>query len=400
MENLTHSLTGIVIADAALGAGVARRTRRVFLAAGVIAANAPDLDLLYTSITPMPIGYLLHHRGHTHTIVGLLVQFAVLAVMAAPAARYLSPPPFLRLCVVLGLGLISHLALDAANWYGVHPFFPIDNRWYYGDAFFIAEPWLWLVLATAAAANATTIVGRALLVAFLVVLPVSTVVVGLVPWESVLFLAVVTLMFAWTVRHRPAHSRAALALLLCALFAAGMLLLSRLARAEVHAEAALPPPARALDIVMTPSPAFPVCWVVILMERDDRADTLVVRRGSLSLLPRWREAAACPLNRFATPRALTASSARFAWVDEYRQPLETLRAIASDCRAAAWLRFARAPVFEGGRLFDLRFESDTRGNFTSMRHVIDEGRSGCPSVRPALGNASRGRIGSVPVRAR
>ena len=34
-------------------------------------------------------------------------------------------------------------ALDFTNSYGVHPFWPVDNRWYYGDAVFIVEPLLW-----------------------------------------------------------------------------------------------------------------------------------------------------------------------------------------------------------------------------------------------------------------
>ena len=48
--------------------------RRLFYAAGIVAANLPDLDLFYTAVTPAPLGYLLHHRGHTHTLVGLVVQ--------------------------------------------------------------------------------------------------------------------------------------------------------------------------------------------------------------------------------------------------------------------------------------------------------------------------------------
>ena len=35
------------------------RTRAVFICAGVVAANAPDVDLLYTGITVAPLGYLL-----------------------------------------------------------------------------------------------------------------------------------------------------------------------------------------------------------------------------------------------------------------------------------------------------------------------------------------------------
>ncbi len=48
------------------------RTRTAFIRAGIVAANAPDVDLLYTGITEAPLGYLLHHRGHSHTLPGLV----------------------------------------------------------------------------------------------------------------------------------------------------------------------------------------------------------------------------------------------------------------------------------------------------------------------------------------
>jgi inner membrane protein len=274
-----------------------------------------------------------------------------------------------------------HLALDAANTYGVHPFFPLDNRWYYGDAFFVFEPWLWVVLATAAAANAATLIGRAVLVAFLVVLPGSTALLGLVPWESVVILAALTLTLARALKHRSPKARAGLALALCGAFAVGMVLISRQARSTALAEIVLS--GDVLDIVLTPSPGLPVCWAVIAIERDDQAGRLVLRRGSLSLLPHWRHADACPFNRFATSRARRAGgTGRFSLVDEYRLPLEDLRALAEDCRSSAWLRFARAPVFGPGRLFDLRFENEARGNFTSMRRDAGGSRPGCPAYVP------------------
>ncbi len=279
---------------------------------------------------------------------------------------------------------VSHLALDAANSYGVHPFFPVDNRWYYGDAFFIFEPWLWAVLAAAAAMNATTIAGRVLLGTVAVAAPVSTVLIDLVPWPSIALLGAVTGALAWFFRHRPRATKAAMALGFCVMFAIAMVLLSRQARATALNGIAMPPSAHVLDIVLTPSPALPLCWAVIVVERDDQAGMLVLRRGSLSLLPGLRPAAACPLNRLVSSRPLDRSgNARFVLVDESRVPLDLLRTLATDCRSAAWLRFARAPVFERGRLFDLRFESDGRGNFTSMRHEPASAPLSCPPRVPA-----------------
>ena len=81
MENITHSLVGATLAELALPAAATPAQRRLFYAAGIVAANLPDADLLYTSIIAPPLGYLLHHRGHTHTVVGLAVQAALIGVV-------------------------------------------------------------------------------------------------------------------------------------------------------------------------------------------------------------------------------------------------------------------------------------------------------------------------------
>jgi hypothetical protein len=84
LDNITHSLAGIAIADAVMGKRAAGAQRPMLIGAGMIAANLPDIDILYSVITPSPIGYLLHHRGHTHTLVGLVLLGMVDAVQARP----------------------------------------------------------------------------------------------------------------------------------------------------------------------------------------------------------------------------------------------------------------------------------------------------------------------------
>jgi inner membrane protein len=44
------------------------------------------------------------------------------------------------------IGVYSHVFLDYLNNYGVRLLTPFDWRWFYGDAVFIVDPWLWLVL--------------------------------------------------------------------------------------------------------------------------------------------------------------------------------------------------------------------------------------------------------------
>ena len=60
------------------------------LATCALAGNFPDLDLVLTPLLPAPLGYLLHHRGHTHTVLYAFPQAMLLAAlsMAVLAARY------------------------------------------------------------------------------------------------------------------------------------------------------------------------------------------------------------------------------------------------------------------------------------------------------------------------
>ena len=86
--------------------------RPLFVGAGIIAANLPDLDLAYSWITPPPIGYLLHHRGHTHTVVGLVGLALVLglAYRFLPSVRKMRPSGQLRFWLLIAIALASHLA--------------------------------------------------------------------------------------------------------------------------------------------------------------------------------------------------------------------------------------------------------------------------------------------------
>jgi inner membrane protein len=50
------------------------------------------------------------------------------------------------LLVLAYVGLYSHVFLDYLNNYGVRLLAPFDWRWFYGDAVFIVDPWLWASL--------------------------------------------------------------------------------------------------------------------------------------------------------------------------------------------------------------------------------------------------------------
>src|SRR4051812_36693208 len=88
MDNITHSVVGLgvgALIDRSLPPepdDTRERVRqRMLLTIGCLASNFPDLDLVLTKLLPAPLGYLLHHRGHTHTLLAALGEVAVLLAL-------------------------------------------------------------------------------------------------------------------------------------------------------------------------------------------------------------------------------------------------------------------------------------------------------------------------------
>lgn len=150
MENLTHSLVGLAAAKAGL-----ERLSPAATTACVVAANAPDIDLL-TALGGR-WAYLHHHRGITHSIAGTLA----LALLVASAfyisyriiARVRQKPSKASFRGLLLASLIvsaTHPLMDWTNNYGLRPLLPWSAEWYYGDLVYITDPWLWLCIGGAA----------------------------------------------------------------------------------------------------------------------------------------------------------------------------------------------------------------------------------------------------------
>lgn len=380
MDNLTHSLVGAALAEVACRS---QGERRLFLVAGVVASNFPDLDLVYTGVTPEPLGYLLHHRGHTHTVAGLVAQALLIAAlcMAPPLRRAVRAAGARRFWALVAACLACHLVLDSWNVYGVHPFWPVDSRWYYGDAIFIFEPWVWLLLGTAAAANARTSLGRAALAVLVGGLLAALTAAGVLPVAALAALLAMGFVVAWWFRDRAPRTRALAALGATVVFVAGMFGLAAVARARARAAVGADPRGRIVDVVVNPNPGWPLCWALIAIESDPAGD-LVLRRGTISLRPAWQAPGECPSHRLEGFRGTPARDA-VAWAGELRQPLDALRALGGrDCWVRAWLQFGRAPFVRDGTIADLRFESG-RGNFTAMA-IPGEDRA-CPPAMTSWG---------------
>jgi len=397
VDNVTHALAGVLLADLATAA-VTRRTstpvsprfRRVATFVGVMAAELPDIDLVYAGpvLGMGKLGYLLHHRGHTHTIV-----WAILGAWALwwgtrwwwtrrgdPASRRPLDADEARALLVLALvGALSHLLLDWTNSYGVHPFWPIDNRWFYGDAVFIVEPWLWIVSIPALWWGERRPVGRiALAGALLLIIAAMW---GLGQVAPPIAAAATLLAVVGMIGHRllPPMTRLASGVLLWV--AATMLFAVSGARARAQVTRTV----RDLplhDIVLNPAPGDPACWRAIVVTSDAvfyRVSTAVVapwsgttgsacaaryRSGRMSGDPLVELADASPTVPFDTTLAAV------RWGRTWAAPRAELIANAMErCEFAAALRFLRVPIWhEDGagviHLSDARF--GTGGGFADL----------------------------------
>src|SRR5690349_2501888 len=146
MDNLCHTLVGAAFGEAGL-----KNQTRFGNTTLMIAANLPDLDVLVFA-TDLPS--VAFRRGWTHGVLAqvllpVALTAAMLGIDRAFPAREGEPRVRVRGLLLLSyIGVLSHVALDLLNNYGVRLLMPFSNRWFYGDALFIIDPWLWVTLAT------------------------------------------------------------------------------------------------------------------------------------------------------------------------------------------------------------------------------------------------------------
>jgi inner membrane protein len=408
LDNITHSVVGLGVGELIQRslppeAVPARHTtrHRLLLSACALASNFPDLDLVFTRLAPAPLGYLLHHRGHTHTLLSLLPQaLLLLALLYAlwPNARALlreSRHARRGLGLALAAGFLLHLGMDFLNNYGVHPFYPFSGTWYFGDMVYIIEPVFWVAFGVPLAMAAPSRRGRIVLLAVLPVVLLYVTLHGYLGWASfaalvVLGAAVATLRF----RHMQSRRALLLALGIVLAFVGVQASASLKARQAVTAALALQhPQARVLDVALTAFPSQPLCWSFTSIETDGR--TYQLRRGHLSLAPSLLPARACPPALAAdapgeVPDQVPGVLLAHAWQGD----VAALRArAASDCQLAAWLRFARMPAVDESHGSDLRFAATPRGNFTTLMLAA---KPHCPFGVPQWGQPRADLLGQKP----
>ncbi len=424
MDNVTHALAGLLCADAAVllvrrrvgrafsatvEAPSLTRFRRAAVVLGIVAAELPDVDLVYAG--PMvgmgKLGYLLHHRGHTHTIVWALIGALLLWATArwwwqrGLAGRERADATSARVAregsrALLGLavvGTLSHLLLDYTNSYGVHPFWPFDNRWYFGDAVFIVEPWLMVVAIPPLLWGPRRLFGRVLLLLALAGILALCWLAGEV--ATPVAVAVTTAAACWLLAQRalPAEWRPWSGLLAWVAVTTVFFVASAQARAAVRGTVS---DGSLRDVVLTPAAADPRCFAALVVTAT--TTEYRVRTATVSPWRRLHGAVACAADRRggernalgALPRVsrvMPSGSARPApeavvWGETWSvSRAEFARLAATRCDFAAALRFMRTPAWamvpDGAlRLVDARF--GTGGGFAEVE--VAPSSAGCATT--------------------
>jgi inner membrane protein len=129
MDNLTHTLTGAVLARSGL-----RDLTPGGTAALLLASNLPDVDLV--TWLAGSASYLHHHRDITHGVLGgplLALGLAAALRAVVKGARFV---PLLGLSL---LGVVGHVFMDLWTSYGTRVLSPFDRTWYAWDTVFIVD---------------------------------------------------------------------------------------------------------------------------------------------------------------------------------------------------------------------------------------------------------------------
>ncbi len=118
----------------------------------ILAAEAPDLDVL--SSFKDPVFGFAHHRGFTHSFLGLgLTSAAVVGLIyliwrmrGQKIKNPKLPPRWGLLFFFAYIAGLSHILLDFTNNYGIRPFWPFWEKWYSWDIVFIVDPLMLAIL--------------------------------------------------------------------------------------------------------------------------------------------------------------------------------------------------------------------------------------------------------------
>lgn len=375
MDNVSHSLAGAALACGVLELPPARKVasagfRRALFLTSFFANNLPDVDsAVFYFIRPGHLGNLLNHRGYTHTVVFAPLGAAISVGLAWLFFRKKWKQQWNLPAFLVGvLGILLHLFMDYWNDYGVHPFWPFSNRWFYGDLLNVIEPLFWFSLLPFAWELSRKSKFRYVVIALgILMLGLSwiapytrgAVAVGITLWA----------VFAFWFQSRVRGLGPALAM-------AGLVVgTSAVGSGIVHSRLAqMYEGEKLLQMISAPAAGNPLCWRVIVV--SERGQNYSMRLGTMSLYPELVRPSTCWYGVFGPhnlPLAPVKEStpADVAWVGEFLRPMSEFKSLRErSCEFEQILRFTRAPFWqeseEGMLIGDLRYDRGVKKGFAEL----------------------------------
>lgn len=137
MDPITHGIIGLGMATLS---GQPISLENPIVAGMTLGAMAPDLDIVVKYWGNYQ--YLKHHRGISHSIIGLIgislgISFGLTLIY--------KESKFINLFLWVLLGSMSHTFFDILNSYGVRPFLPFSNKKLTSGILMLYDPFITLL---------------------------------------------------------------------------------------------------------------------------------------------------------------------------------------------------------------------------------------------------------------
>lgn len=382
MDNITHTAIGALFTESlyqSLPEEIKEKPnfKKSLHILSALASNLPDFDLLMQLIDPSSLGYLINHRGHTHTIPGLILQFALLMFLYFLFfKKNISKEIIKPILYVTGFGLASHIGLDFLNSYGVHPLWPVNNKWYYGDVLFIVEPLIWI---TSAVTFFHILKSKYFKLPFLMLSlssPLIFTYTGYGSWfnTALVYLFSTALFFQIKNKDRKLTAKTGLSLVFCIVCA--FTLQSFSAKKHIHSSiSSLTEDVEIIDIANSPLPANLFCSHFLTLTK--LGDEYKIYSGTYS--PSKLLLQTCPSSIRAKefkPNISVDDTEHIKWDGVFSQKISELKeAYSMNCKTKNWFSYSRVPFLKNNTLYDLRYTRRSRAGFANLN--LDDEINSC-----------------------
>ncbi len=384
MDNITHTAIGALFTEVVYHSIKKKpkdslKFRRNLHILSAFSSNFPDFDLLLQLVDSSWLGYIINHRGYTHTILGAFIEFLFIFLLFKFIFKKSLPVKALSpIILVILFGVFSHICLDFMNSYGVHPFWPINNEWFYGDLLYITEPFLLIIISTSLFHIIKTGYFKYFFLGFSLFLPSIFTFISLSSWINTFFVFLFSIVLFFYLKNktplRVCKEGLIFFLLVICIFALQStytktnlkFFLSKVATGY-----------KLLDIKTSPFPSNFMCWHFLgtfINKSEYRVYSGVYSPSKFFLK-------SCPSlknNNGVPPNLKLEDTNHIKYHGLYTQPTQILKNTYSlNCKTIAWFTFARVPFFFEKTLHDLRYSTKSK---KGLAHLNLNTEQDCPII--------------------